>query len=72
MLWSSFKNSRKKETNKLEVNKQETLVTTWTQEIKEEDWQVITIADSFYDEVDCNSGRHRRVRRESGNIEYLD
>lgn len=39
---------------------------------KNEDWQIIVIANSFYDEVDCNSGRHRRVWRETGEIEALD
>ncbi len=40
--------------------------------VKQEDWQIVAIANGFYDEVDCNSGRHRRVWRESGRIEYLD
>ena len=26
-----------------------------------EDWQVVIIANTFVEEVDCNSGRRRRV-----------
>jgi hypothetical protein len=37
-----------------------------------EDWQIVVIATTFYDEVDCNSGRHLRVWLASGKIEYLD
>jgi len=35
------------------------------------DWQVILIANSFVDEVDCNSGRRRRVFN-TGTAQYLD
>jgi hypothetical protein len=35
------------------------------------DWQVVVISNTFVDEVDCNSGRHRRVFN-TGTIQYLD
>jgi hypothetical protein len=35
------------------------------------DWQIVTIMFKFVDEVDCNSGRHRRVFSD-GKIKYLD
>jgi len=35
------------------------------------DWQVVLIANSFVDEVDCNSGKHRRVFN-TGTVKYLD
>ena len=35
---------------------------------KAEDWQVVSIWPHFVIEVDCNSGRHRRVYRD-GRIE---
>ena len=38
---------------------------------KKPDWQIITIAESFVDEVDCNSGCKRRVFK-TGEIQYLD
>lgn len=28
---------------------------------KKSDWQIVLIARNFVDEVDCNSGEHRRV-----------
>ena len=34
------------------------------------DWQVVTITFTFMDEVDCNSGRRRRVFN-NGSIKYL-
>ena len=35
------------------------------------DWQIVFIAGSFVDEVDCNSGKHRRIYKD-GKIRYLD
>lgn len=30
----------------------------------EADWQVVAVAETFYDEVDCNSGRRRRIYKD--------
>ena len=38
---------------------------------RQPDWQVVLIMGKFVDEVDCNSGRHRRIFAD-GNIKYLD
>lgn len=38
---------------------------------KKPDWQVVIIAHTFIEEVDCNSGKHRRIYN-SGAITYLD
>ena len=35
------------------------------------DWQIVTIMGRFVDEVDCNSGCHRRLFSD-GKIMYLD
>ena len=37
----------------------------------DEDWQVINIGKTFFDEIDCNSGLRRRVWRKSGRKEML-
>lgn len=41
-----------------------------TQSKKAPDWQVVTICDGFVIEVDCNSGKRRRVYKD-GRIEVI-
>jgi hypothetical protein len=40
-------------------------------ELKLEDWQIVQIWFHFVVEVDCNSGRHRRVYKD-GRVEAID
>ena len=44
--------------------------TAMTQSKKEPDWQVVTICYGFVIEVDCNSGKRRRVYKD-GRIEVI-
>lgn len=37
---------------------------------KPADWQVVTIAHKWVEEVDCNSGDRRRIYRETGAVTY--
>jgi len=39
--------------------------------VKAEDWQIVLIVYNFVEEVDCNSGKRRRVWK-SGTIEKLN
>lgn len=39
--------------------------------MKKRDWQIVVIGNNFVDEVDCNSGKRRRVYR-SGKIKPLN